>query len=93
MPIIRDVHTEGLSRISRERAGLAKRGAAGQLAPEELADSVFPLSNSWVLDSLLFTPITKPPHRAPLATGQSPTGRLSVGERLPTGRSRSRGAG
>ena len=69
MPIIRDVHTIAFSRISRERAGLAKRGAAGQLAPEELADSVFPLSNSWVLDSLLFTPITKPPHRAPLATG------------------------
>ena len=69
MPIVRDVHTKGLSRISRERAGLAKRGAAGQLAPEELADSVFPLSNSWVLDSPLFTPITKSPQRTLLATG------------------------
>jgi pyruvate dehydrogenase E2 component (dihydrolipoamide acetyltransferase) len=69
VPIVRDVHTKGLSRISRERAGLAKRGAAGQLAPEEFTDSVFPFSKSRLLDSLLLTPITKSPQLAPLASG------------------------
>ena len=69
MPIIRDVHTIAFSRISRERAGLAKRGAAGQLAPEEFTDSVFPFSKSRLLDSLLLTPITKSPQRTLLATG------------------------
>jgi pyruvate/2-oxoglutarate dehydrogenase complex dihydrolipoamide acyltransferase (E2) component len=68
VPIVRDVHTIALSRISRERAGLAKREAAWQLAPEELTASDFPSSNFWVLDFLLGTPITKPPQRAPLAT-------------------------
>jgi pyruvate/2-oxoglutarate dehydrogenase complex dihydrolipoamide acyltransferase (E2) component len=69
VPILRDVHTIAFSRISRERAGLAKRGAPRCLAPEELTDSVLPFSNSRVLDSLLFTPITKPLQHAPLATG------------------------
>jgi pyruvate/2-oxoglutarate dehydrogenase complex dihydrolipoamide acyltransferase (E2) component len=69
VPITRDIHSRSLSRINRERAGLAKRGLAGQLAPEELTESVFPLSNSWILDLLLITPNIKPPQRAPLATG------------------------
>jgi pyruvate/2-oxoglutarate dehydrogenase complex dihydrolipoamide acyltransferase (E2) component len=69
VPIFRDVHMNSLSRISRERAGLAMRGAPRRLAPEEPAGCVLPFSYSLIPDSLLFTPITRPPQHASPAAG------------------------
>ena len=70
VPVIRNAHTKSLRQISAELADLAKRGAAGQLRPEELTGSTFTLTNSGVFGSLLFTPIINPPESAILGMGK-----------------------
>lgn len=70
VPVIRDAQTKGLKEISAELADLAKRGAAGQLAPAELTGSTFTLTNSGVFGAVLFTPIINPPESAILGMGR-----------------------
>lgn len=70
VPVIRDAQTKGLKEISAELADLAKRGAAGQLAPADLTGSTFTLTNSGVFGAVLFTPIINPPESAILGMGR-----------------------
>ncbi|HSB77729.1 MAG TPA: dihydrolipoamide acetyltransferase family protein [Candidatus Methylomirabilis sp.] len=70
VPVIRDAHTKDLRQMAAELADLAKRGAAGQLAPAELTGSTFTLTNSGVFGAVLFTPIINPPESAILGMGR-----------------------
>ena len=70
VPVIRDARTKSVRQIGAELAELAKRGAAGQLRPDELTGSTFTLTNSGVFGSLLFTPIINPPESAILGMGK-----------------------
>ncbi len=87
-PVLRNVDTLTLSKISETTRELAGRAREGKLKPEEYTGSTFTISNLGMYDIQHFTAIINPPEAAILAVGsiaQVPVvkdGVLSTGWRM-----------
>ncbi len=69
VPVIFDAQTKGMSQISAEAKGLAKRARERKLKPEEFTGSTFSVSNLGMMQIDQFTAIINPPEAAILAIG------------------------
>jgi pyruvate dehydrogenase E2 component (dihydrolipoamide acetyltransferase) len=70
VPVVRECHTKTVDEIHHELTGLAERGRAGELAPEELRGSTFTVTSAGKLGGLLSTPIVNHPEVAILSVGR-----------------------
>jgi 2-oxoglutarate dehydrogenase E2 component (dihydrolipoamide succinyltransferase) len=61
VPVVRDADTQSLAGLERAIGALAERAREGRLAPQELRDGTFSITNGGVFGSLLSTPILNPP--------------------------------
>jgi pyruvate dehydrogenase E2 component (dihydrolipoamide acetyltransferase) len=75
-PVIRDIGSKGLARISREAKDLATRAREGGLKPEEYQGGTITVSNMGMFGVESFTAIINPPQAAIIA--------VSAIERRPT---------
>ena len=71
VPVVKDVETKGIGRLSDEIRDLGRRAKAGKLRPEELADATFTISNLGMFGVDRFTAIINPPQVAILAVGRT----------------------
>jgi pyruvate dehydrogenase E2 component (dihydrolipoamide acetyltransferase) len=69
VPVIFDAQTKGMSQISAEAKGLAKKARDRKLKPEEFTGSTFSVSNLGMMQIDQFTAIINPPEAAILAIG------------------------
>jgi pyruvate dehydrogenase E2 component (dihydrolipoamide acetyltransferase) len=69
-PVIRDAQTRSVGQISREARRLIEAARAGRLAPEDLRDASFTITNLGMYDIDAFTPIVNLPQRAILGVGR-----------------------
>ena len=69
VPVIFDAQTKGMSQISAEAKGLAKKARERKLKPEEFTGSTFSVSNLGMMQIDQFTAIINPPEAAILAIG------------------------
>ncbi|MGD8807153.1 MAG: dihydrolipoamide acetyltransferase family protein [Chloroflexota bacterium] len=69
VPVVRDAANKGLAQIAAEVEDLAARARDGQLAPAEVRDGTFTISNLGPFDVEEFTAIINPPQAAILAVG------------------------
>ncbi len=70
VPVVRGCDGKTADEIHEELAGLAERGRAGELAPEELRGSTFTVTSAGKLGGLLSTPIVNHPEVAILSIGR-----------------------
>ena len=61
VPVVRDADTRSLAQIERALRELTERAREGHLAPQDLRDGTFTITNGGVFGSLLSTPILNPP--------------------------------
>jgi 2-oxoglutarate dehydrogenase E2 component (dihydrolipoamide succinyltransferase) len=61
VPVVRDADTRSLADLERAIGALAERARNGRLAPSDLRDGTFTITNGGVFGSLLSTPILNPP--------------------------------
>jgi 2-oxoglutarate dehydrogenase E2 component (dihydrolipoamide succinyltransferase) len=61
VPVVRDADTRSLAEIERALDELTERAREGRLAPQDLRDGTFTITNGGVFGSLLSTPILNPP--------------------------------
>src|SRR5688572_19388138 len=61
VPVVRDADTRSLADLERAIGALAERARNGRLAPQDLRDGTFTITNGGVFGSLLSTPILNPP--------------------------------
>ena len=69
VPVIRHADRKGLGQLAHEVADLAERARAKKLAPEEVQDGTFTITNHGGFGSLLSTPIINQPQVAILGVG------------------------
>jgi pyruvate dehydrogenase E2 component (dihydrolipoamide acetyltransferase) len=69
VPVIRDAHTRSLKALSAEAKRLAALAQEGRLAPEQMADGTFTVSNLGSFGIETFTPVLNPPQVAILGVG------------------------
>jgi pyruvate dehydrogenase E2 component (dihydrolipoamide acetyltransferase) len=69
VPTILDADRKPLGRIAAEARDLVERARAGQLAPDELANGTFTVSNLGMFGIARFTAVLNPPQAAILAVG------------------------
>ncbi|HET6676483.1 MAG TPA: dihydrolipoamide acetyltransferase family protein [Nitrospiraceae bacterium] len=69
VPVIRHADRKGLGQLSREVADLAERARTKKLAPEEVQDGTFTITNHGGFGSLFSTPIINQPQTAILGVG------------------------
>jgi 2-oxoglutarate dehydrogenase E2 component (dihydrolipoamide succinyltransferase)/2-oxoisovalerate dehydrogenase E2 component (dihydrolipoyl transacylase) len=69
VPVIRHADQKGLGQLSREVADLAERARTKKLAPEEVQDGTFTITNHGGFGSLFSTPIINQPQTAILGVG------------------------
>jgi pyruvate dehydrogenase E2 component (dihydrolipoamide acetyltransferase) len=70
VPVVRGCDAKTVDQIDDELTGLAERGRAGELAPEELRGSTFTVTSAGKLGGLLSTPIVNHPEVAILSVGR-----------------------
>jgi pyruvate dehydrogenase E2 component (dihydrolipoamide acetyltransferase) len=70
VPVVRAAQRKTVTEIAAEVAALGEKARAGRLAPADVADGTFSVSNlgAWGID--LFTPILNPPQVAILGVGR-----------------------
>jgi 2-oxoglutarate dehydrogenase E2 component (dihydrolipoamide succinyltransferase) len=61
VPVVREADTRSLADLERAIGTLAERARNGRLAPQDLRDGTFTITNGGVFGSLLSTPILNPP--------------------------------
>lgn len=71
VPVVKDVGTKGIGRLSDEIRDLGQRARSGKLKPDELADGTFTISNLGMFGIDRFTAIINPPQVAILAVGRT----------------------
>ncbi|MGP8199678.1 MAG: dihydrolipoyllysine-residue succinyltransferase [Limisphaerales bacterium] len=64
VPVLRNAEKMSFAEVEIAVAGLAARGKASQLKPDELQGGTFTITNGGVYGSLLSTPIINPPQSA-----------------------------
>ena len=69
VPVIRHADRKGLTQIATEVADLAQRARSKRLAPEEVLDGTFTITNHGGFGSLFSTPIINQPQAAILGVG------------------------
>ena len=69
VPVVRDAANKGVAQIAAEVKDLATRARDGQLAPAEVRDGTFTISNLGPFGVEQFTAIINPPQAAILAVG------------------------
>ena len=69
VPVVRDAANKGVAQIATEVKDLAIRARDGQLAPAEVRDGTFTISNLGPFGVEQFTAIINPPQAAILAVG------------------------
>jgi pyruvate dehydrogenase E2 component (dihydrolipoamide acetyltransferase) len=69
VPVVRDAANKGVAEIAAEVKDLAVRARDGQLAPSEVRDGTFTISNLGPFGVEEFTAIINPPQAAILAVG------------------------
>jgi 2-oxoglutarate dehydrogenase E2 component (dihydrolipoamide succinyltransferase)/2-oxoisovalerate dehydrogenase E2 component (dihydrolipoyl transacylase) len=69
VPVIRHADRKGLGQLAHEVMDLAERARAKKLAPEEVQDGTFTITNHGGFGSLLSTPIINQPQVAILGVG------------------------
>ena len=69
VPVIRHADRKGLNQLAHEVADLAERARNKRLAPEEVQDGTFTITNHGGFGSLFSTPIINQPQAAILGVG------------------------
>ena len=69
VPVIRHADRKGLTQIAKEVADLAQRARSKRLAPEDVLDGTFTITNHGRFGSLFSTPIINQPQSAILGVG------------------------
>ena len=69
VPVIRHTDRKGLTQIAKEVADLAQRARSKRLAPEDVLDGTFTITNHGGFGSLFSTPIINQPQSAILGVG------------------------
>jgi pyruvate dehydrogenase E2 component (dihydrolipoyllysine-residue acetyltransferase) len=69
VPVVRDAANKGVAAIAAEVSDLAQRAREGRLAPSEVRDGTFTISNLGPFGVEQFTAIINPPQAAILAVG------------------------
>ena len=69
VPVIRHADRKGLTQIANEVADLAQRARSKRLAPEDVLDGTFTITNHGGFGSLFSTPIINQPQSAILGVG------------------------
>jgi pyruvate dehydrogenase E2 component (dihydrolipoamide acetyltransferase) len=69
-PVVRDADRKSVVAIAREVRDLAARARAKKLAPEEMSDGTFSISNLGMFGVDAFSAVINPPEGAILAVGQ-----------------------
>lgn len=69
VPVIRHADRKGLTQIAKEVADLAQRARSKRLAPEDVLDGTFTITNHGGFGSLFSTPIINQPQSAILGVG------------------------
>ncbi len=81
VPVVMDADTMSLGAIARETKRLAERVRSGEIAPPELANGTFTVSNLGMFGMSAITPVVNPPQAAILGVGAlRPTLARSDGE-------------
>jgi pyruvate dehydrogenase E2 component (dihydrolipoamide acetyltransferase) len=70
-PVVRNADSKSIVAISREVKDLAKRAQQKKLAPEEMTDGTFSISNLGMFGIDSFSAVINPPEGAILAVGQA----------------------
>jgi pyruvate/2-oxoglutarate dehydrogenase complex dihydrolipoamide acyltransferase (E2) component len=70
VPVVRDANRLTLVEVNREIDRLAERARKKELAPEDMRDGTFTVTNSGAFGTLLFTPIINHPEAAILGIGK-----------------------
>lgn len=70
VPVVRDAPGKSISQIDAEIAGLAEKARSGTLAPDDMAEGTFTITNLGLVEIDLFTPIIRPPESAILGVGR-----------------------
>lgn len=69
VPVVRHADRKGLDQLAREVADLAERARSKRLAPEEVLEGTFTITNHGGFGSLFSTPIINQPQAAILGVG------------------------
>ena len=69
-PVIRDADKKSLGELAKAARDMAERARAGRLAPDDMADGTFTVSNLGGLGVEYFTPIINPPQAGILGVGK-----------------------
>jgi pyruvate dehydrogenase E2 component (dihydrolipoamide acetyltransferase) len=87
-PVVRDADLKGVREIAREVKDLASRAKNKKLAPEEMKDGTFSVSNLGMFGITEFSAVINPPEGAILAVGTvreepvAKNGQIVVGQRM-----------
>jgi pyruvate dehydrogenase E2 component (dihydrolipoamide acetyltransferase) len=87
-PVIRDADRKGLRELAKEARELASRARAKKLAPEEMTNGTFSVSNLGMFGITEFSAVINPPEGAILAVGTvreepvAKNGQIVVGQRM-----------
>ena len=71
VPVVKDAQTLGLAGLAQAVAALSQRARAGELAPADVMDGTFTISNLGMYPIDHFTAIINPPQVAILAVGRT----------------------
>jgi pyruvate dehydrogenase E2 component (dihydrolipoamide acetyltransferase) len=82
VPVIRDADRKTLTEIAREAHDLTARARVRKLAPDELADGTFTISNLGMYGIRQFTAVINPPQAAILAVGEAVRQPVVVGDQV-----------
>lgn len=69
VPVLRDAASKSIFELGSELYRLSQKARTGRLAPEDLQDATFTLTNLGMFGVRLFTPIINPPQLAILGVG------------------------
>ena len=69
-PVIRDADKKSLGELAKAARDMAERARAGRLAPDDMADGTFTVTNLGGLGVEYFTPIINPPQAGILGVGK-----------------------
>ena len=69
VPVLRHADRKGLAQVAREVADMAQRARSKRLAPDEVLDGTFTITNHGGFGSLFSTPIINQPQAAILGVG------------------------
>ena len=68
VPVVKDAATKALPELARAIHSVSEKARAGRLAPDDVTEATYTLSNSGSFGTLLTAPIINPPQVAILST-------------------------